>query len=87
MRRQYEEDRSEYDSLSPYQGWLVHLLWNVRELKQKYPMLGVLDWAKDLRDLYDRAMAISSGCGKACLLSRLRFRAELLELAVPPVLK
>lgn len=46
---------------------------------------GVLTWAKKLRDLYDRAKAFSSECKKARQAARLRFEAQVLELATPYV--
>ena len=71
--------------LGLHQRCWVHLLRDVRELKQKYPTQGVLEWAKKLRDLYDRAKAFSSECPKTRRAARLNFQAELLELAVPYV--
>jgi transposase len=71
--------------LGLHQRCWVHLLRDVRELKQSYPTDGVLAWAKRLRDLYDRAKAFSSECPKARQAARLGFQAELLELAVPYV--
>jgi transposase len=71
--------------LGLHQRCWVHLLRDVRELKQKYPIPGVLAWAKQLRDIYDRAKAFSSACPKMRQAARLGFQAELLELAVPYV--
>lgn len=71
--------------LGLHQRCWVHLLRDVRELKLKVPTEGVLDWAKQLRDIYDRAKAFSSACPKARCAARLSFQAELLELAVPYV--
>jgi len=71
--------------LGLHQRCWVHLLRDVRELKKKYPTPGVLEWAKKLRDLYDRAKAFSSACPKARRVARLGFQAELLDLAVPYV--
>jgi transposase len=69
--------------LGLHQRCWVHLLRDVRELKQKFPTEGVLAWAKKLRDIYDRAKAFSSACPKARQAARLSFQAQLLELAVP----
>jgi transposase len=71
--------------LGLHQRCWVHLLRDVRELKQKYPTEGVLEWVKQLRDIYDRAKAFSSACPKMRQAARLGFQAELLELAVPYV--
>jgi transposase len=71
--------------LGAHQRCWVHLLRDVRELKRLYPTPGVLEWAKKLRDLYDRAKAFSAACSKAGRAGRLNFQAELLELAVPYV--
>jgi hypothetical protein len=71
--------------LGLHQRCWVHLLRDVRELKQKYPTRGVLEWAARLRDLYDRAKAFSSACPQGRQAARLNFQAELLELAVPSV--
>lgn len=71
--------------LGLHQRCWVHLLGDVRELKQKHPTVGVLAWAKQLRDLYDRAKAFSSACPKARALARLGFQAEVLALATPYV--
>lgn len=71
--------------LGLHQRCWVHLLRDVKELKAKYPTKGVLEWAKKLRDLYDRAKAFSSGCPKAREAARLNFQAELLDLSVPYV--
>jgi transposase len=68
-----------------HQRCWVHLLRDVRELKEKCPTDGVLGWAKRLRDLYDRAKAFSSECPKVRQAARLGFQAELLEMAVPYV--
>ena len=69
--------------LGRHQRCWVHLLRDVGELKQQYPMPGVLLWARKLRDIYDRAKAFSAGCAQARRAARLEFQAELLELAVP----
>lgn len=69
--------------LGLHQRCWVHLLRDVRELKRKAPTEGVLAWAKQLRDIYDRAKAFSSACPKRRQAARLSFQAELLELAVP----
>ena len=66
-----------------HQRCWVHLLRDVRQLKQAYPTEGVLARAKKLRDLYDRAKAFSSACPKARRAQRLHLQATLLELAVP----
>ena len=66
-----------------HQRCWVHLLRDVRQLKERYPTDGVLSWAKKLRDLYDRAKAFSSECPKQRQAARLDFQAQLLELAVP----
>ena len=71
--------------LGLHQRCWVHLLRDVRELKQKYPTQGVLEWAQKLRDLYERAKMFSSECAKARRGARLDFQAQLLELAVPYV--
>ena len=71
--------------LGLHQRCWVHLLRDVRKLKEEYPTDGVLAWAKKLRDIYDRAKAFSSECPKAQQAARLEFQAELLELAVPYV--
>jgi hypothetical protein len=78
---------SDFDSgyhyyLGPHQRCWVHLLRDVHKLKQQYPTEGVLEWAKQLRDLYDRAKAFSSGCPRARTAARLDFQAELLELSI-----
>ncbi len=71
--------------LGPHQRCWVHLLRDVHELKQKYPLVGVLEWAAKLRDIYERAKAFSSECPKARCAARLAFQAEVLELAMPYV--
>ncbi len=63
----------------------MHLLRDVHKLKQEYPTPGVLDWAKKLRDIYDRAKAFSSDCPKERAAARLRFQGEMLALATPYV--
>lgn len=68
-----------------HQRCWVHLLRDVHKLKEQSPTSGVLEWAKKLRDLYDRAKAFSSECRKARRAARLGFQADLLELAVPYV--
>jgi transposase len=69
--------------LGLHQRCWVHLLRDVHKLKEKSPTAGVLEWARKLRDIYDRAKAFSSACPKARQAARLSFQAELLELAVP----
>lgn len=71
--------------LGLHQRCWVHLLRDVHKLKQEYPTAGVLEWAKKLRDIYDRAKAFSSACPKARRLARLGFQGELLALATPYV--
>jgi transposase len=71
--------------LGLHQRCWVHLLRDVRQLKQEHPTEGVLAWAAKLRDIYDRAKAFSSECPKARAAARLRFQAEVLKLATPYV--
>jgi len=71
--------------LGLHQRCWVHLLRDVRQLKQEFPTEGVLAWAKKLRDIYDRAKAFSSECPKVGATARLGFQAEVLKLATPYV--
>lgn len=71
--------------LGLHQRCWVHLLRDVRQLKQEHPTPGVLAWAAKLRDIYDRAKAFSSECPKARAAARLGFQAEALKLAAPYV--
>ena len=71
--------------LGLHQRCWVHLLRDVRHLKQAYPTEGVLEWAKKLRQVYETAKTFSSACPKARRAARLNFQAQLLELAVPYV--
>ncbi len=66
-----------------HQRCWVHLLRDVRHLKQTYPTQGVLSWAKKLRQVYETAKHFSSACPKVRRAARLNFQAKLLELAVP----
>lgn len=66
--------------LGRHQRCWVHLLRDVRELKQKYPTPGVLAWAAKLRAIYDRAKAFSASCRQERRLARLGFQAEIVGL-------
>jgi len=66
-----------------HQRCWVHLLRDVHELRIKYPLPGVEDWARRLRDLYDRACAFSSPDRKVRAKARVGFAAELVKLATP----
>lgn len=69
--------------LGLHQRCWVHLLRDVRELKQKSPTEAVLAWAGKLRAIYDRAKAFSSECPKARRVARLGFQGELVALGAP----
>ena len=71
--------------LGLHQRCWVHLLRDLHDLKEKHPLPGVLDWAKKLRDLYDRAKAFTREDAKERCAARLWFQADLLELALPYV--
>ncbi len=71
--------------LGLHQRCWVHLLRDVHKLKEQCRTRGVLEWAKQLRTLYDKAKAFSSECPRARRAARLGFQAELLQVAVPYV--
>lgn len=71
--------------LGLHQRCWVHLLRDVRELKQKFPTPGVLAWAAKLRAIYDQAKAFSSPLPKERQAARLNFQAQVLALAAPYV--
>ena len=66
-----------------HQRCWVHLWRDVHELKQKFPLPGVLCRAKELRDIYDRARAFCSEALKERAAARVSFQAELTALASP----
>jgi hypothetical protein len=68
-----------------HQRCWVHLLRDVRHLKQEYPTRGVLEWAARLRKVYETAKRFSSACARQRRAARLNLQAQLLELAVPYV--
>jgi hypothetical protein len=69
--------------LGLHQRCWVHLLRAVHELKVKYPVQGVLDWAEALRDIYDRARAFTHPDSRQRAQKRVAFQAELVALAQP----
>jgi transposase len=66
-----------------HQRCWVHLWRDVHELKQKFPLPGVLAWAEDLRKIYDRARAFASEKPKERAAARVSFQEELAALAAP----
>jgi transposase len=66
-----------------HQRCWVHLLRAVHELYRKFPMPGVLAWAKRLRDIYDRAKAFSDPSSRKRARARVGFQKELNALVTP----
>lgn len=66
-----------------HQRCWVHLLRDVHHLQEKFPLPGVLEWAKQLRQLYDRAKAFSHPNAKVRAKARVSFQQELVALASP----
>ena len=66
-----------------HQRCWVHLLRDVHALKEKYPLPGVLAWAKSLRVIYDCAKAFSHSDKKVRAKARVRFQEEVEALASP----
>ncbi len=66
-----------------HQRCWVHLLRDVHHLKEKYPLPGVLAWAKQLRQIYDRAKVFSSATRKVRAKMRVRFQQEVVAPAAP----
>ncbi len=66
-----------------HQRCWVHLLRAVHELCCKFPTQGVLDWAKKLRDIYDRAKAFNSPKKRERARARVGFQRELNALVTP----
>lgn len=69
--------------LGLHQRCWVHLLRDVHHLTEKFPLPGVLDWAKRLRQVYDRAKAFSHPDRKGRAKARVRFQEALVALASP----
>ena len=67
--------------LGLHQRCWVHLRRDVQDLTQKFPLPGVLEGAKRLRALYERAKAFVSPDKKARGLARVGFAEELVALA------
>jgi transposase len=64
-----------------HQRCWVHLLRDVHELCRKFPTPGVLAWAKNLRDIYDRAKAYTHPTRRERARARVGFQTELVVLA------
>lgn len=62
-----------------------HLLREVRELKRKSPIPSLLNWARRLRLLYQRACAFTSPDQKERAAARLDFAREIVAIALPYV--
>jgi transposase len=60
-----------------------HLLRDVRELKRKFPIPSLVEWAEKLHKLYHRACAFSSEDPKKRAAARVEFQKELVALATP----
>lgn len=69
--------------LGLHQRCWVHLLRAVHELCCKFPTPGVLAWAKNLRDIYDRAKAFTHANSRVRSRARVEFQTELVALASP----
>lgn len=66
-----------------HQRCWVHLLRDVHDLTLQFPLPGVLEWAKRLRDIYDRAKACVSTHKKVRAKARVGFQREIVLLASP----
>ena len=68
-----------------HQRCWVHLLRDVHELTEKFPLDGVQTWAKRLRHLYEQAKMFTSDDKKVRAQARVRLQEELVALASPYV--
>jgi len=69
--------------LGLHQRCWVHLMRDVHDLTEKFPLPGVLAWAKQLRSLYDRAKAFSHPAKRVRAKARVRFQEAVVALASP----
>lgn len=71
--------------LGLHQRCWSHLLRDVHELKRKYPIKSLLEWAEKLGKLYHRARTFSSDDPKKRAAARVVFQEEIVALATPYV--